>query len=232
MTPTLRPLEVPRPGRAPLAAATLALDPPGATALLVLAHGAGAGPTHPFLEDLCRRLADLKVATLRVEFPYMHAGRKMPDRRPVLLATLRAALARGRELAGARPLVAGGKSMGGRMFSLLLADPEPPDPPPLGLLFLGFPLHPAGKPGTDRAAHLPVLNLPTLFVQGTRDRLAELDLLRPIVADLGPRATLHVVEGADHGFAARKRDQRSREELLDEIAGTCAAWIRSAPWSD
>ncbi len=232
MSATVQPLEVPRPGRAPVAAATFCLDPPGARAVFVLAHGAGAGPTHPFLDDLCRRLAARDVATLRVAFPYMHAGRKMPDPRPTLLATLRAALARGHDLADARPVVAGGKSMGGRMFSLLVADATPPDPPPRGLVYLGFPLHPAGKPGVERAAHLPAVPVPSLFVQGTRDRLADLQRLRPVVAALGARARLHVVEGADHGFAVRKRDPRSREQVLDDVAAATASWIHSAPWRD
>lgn len=187
--------------------------PPQARWLLVTAHGAGAGMRHPFLEGVAQALAAEGIATFRYEFPYMAARKKRPDPQPVLLATVRAAVGAAAEQG--LPLLAGGKSMGGRMTSLAAAEGGVPAQ---GLVFLGFPLHPAGKPGTDRAAHLARVAQPTLFVQGTRDKLAELQLLRPV---LPPRATLHVIEGADHGFAVKGR---GGGEVAREIALAVARW--------
>ena len=194
------------------------LRPAGARRLLCLAHGAGAGMRHPFLECVAQALAAEGIATFRYEFPYMAARKKRPDSKPVLLATVREAVA-----AAAKeglPLLAGGKSMGGRMTSLAAADGGLPAE---GLVLLGFPLHPAGKPGTERAAHLACVPQPTLFVQGTRDKLAELDLLRPM---LPPKATLHVLEGADHGFAVKGR---GGGEVAREIALAVAGWADALP---
>jgi predicted alpha/beta-hydrolase family hydrolase len=168
---------------------------------------------HPFLEGIAAALAAEGIATFRYEFPYMAARRKRPDPQPVLLETVRAAVAAATELG--LPLLAGGKSMGGRMTSLAAADGGLPA---RGIVFLGFPLHPAGKPSTERAAHLARVAQPTLFVQGTRDKLAELELLRPV---LPAGATLHVVEGADHGFAAKGRGPG---EVAREIASSVARW--------
>lgn len=207
------------------AVSAIVTRPDGADRLLVLGHGAGAGMEHPFLEAISRALGGRGVATLRYQYPYMEAGRRIPDRRPVLLATVRAAVEAGREEAGSLPVLAGGKSMGGRMTSEAAA--EEPLPDVKGIVFLGFPLHPAGKPGTERAEHLPRVGSPMLFLQGTRDRLADLDLLRPIVRDLGEGAALHVVEGADHSFRVPKRSGRSEEEVLDELADAVARWARS-----
>ncbi|MHC4959389.1 MAG: alpha/beta hydrolase family protein [Planctomycetota bacterium] len=198
---------------------TLLERPDGAHALLVLGHGAGAGMRHAFMEALARRLAARGVATLRYEFPYMSRGRRMPDRRPVLLATVREAAARGR--AEGLPLFLGGKSMGGRMSSIAMAEDRIDDVE--GLVFAGFPLHPAGKPGTERAGHLDVVGVNMLFVQGTRDKLADLELLRPV---LPPAATLHVVEGADHSFHVLKRSGRTDDEALDEVAEAIAVFTR------
>jgi predicted alpha/beta-hydrolase family hydrolase len=200
---------------------TLLVRPDDAHALLVLGHGAGAGMRHAFMEALAQRLAARGVATLRYEFPYMTKGRRAPDRQPVLLATVREAAALGRDLG--LPLYLGGKSMGGRMASLAMAQ-EPIDGVQ-GLVFVGFPLHPAGKPGTDRAAHLDVVAVNMLFVQGTRDKLADLELLRPVLGSL-TRATLHVVEGGDHSFHVLKRSGRTDDEALDEVAGAIAAFTR------
>lgn len=200
----------------------LLVRPLEARALVVLGHGAGAGMRHPFMEAVAHRLAARDLATLRYQFPYMEQGQRRPSPRPQLLATVRAALSTAHELAGELPVLAGGKSMGGRMTSLALA--EKPEPRPRALVFLGFPLHPAGRPGTERAAHLSEADLPMLFLQGTRDRLAELDLLRPICADLGPRAELRVIEGADHSFHVLKRSGRNDAEVLDELADAIAAW--------
>jgi predicted alpha/beta-hydrolase family hydrolase len=179
---------------------------------------------HAFMHDVANSLASHGVATLRWEFPYMIAGKARPDRLPVATAAVRDAWTVAREaLRGALPLFAAGKSFGGRMTSN--AHAEAPLPDVRGLVFLGFPLHPPDKPGTERAAHLASALGPLLFVQGTRDDLADLTLLRPIVAQLGRRATLHVVEGADHGFDVLVRSGRTRAEVLDEIAATVAEWM-------
>jgi predicted alpha/beta-hydrolase family hydrolase len=154
----------------------------------------------------------------------MEAGLRRIDPRPVLLSTVRAAIAEARRRARGLPLLAGGKSMGGRMTSLAAA--EEPLPDVRGLVFLGFPLHPAGRPGSERAAHLAQVELPMCLLQGTRDRLADLDLLRPVCAALGPRAALHVSEGADHSFRVLKRSGRSDAEVLDEIGAATAAFVR------
>ena len=200
----------------------LLLRPARADLLLVLGHGAGAGMRHAFLAEMARRLAERRIATLRYRFPYREAGRRRPDHASRLEATVRAALAAADALAPDLPLLAGGKSMGGRMTSRAVAGEAPPRL--RGLVFLGFPLHPAGRPGTERATHLRAVRTPMLFLQGDRDRLAELELLRPICAALGERATLRVIAGADHGFHVLKRSGRSDAEVLDELADATAAW--------
>jgi predicted alpha/beta-hydrolase family hydrolase len=201
----------------------LLLRPADARWLLVLAHGAGAGMRHPFMEDLSALLAGLGIATFRYQFPYMEQGRRSPSPRPVLLATVRAAVAAATQVAGDLPLAAGGKSMGGRMTSLAAA--QAPLPGVRGIVFLGFPLHAAGRPGTERGEHLEKVDAPMLFVQGTRDKLAELELLRPLCANLGGRATLHVVDGGDHSFRVMKRSGRSDEEAFDEVVRAVAEWL-------
>ena len=190
--------------------------------LAVLAHGAGADMRHRFMEEVSEGLASRGVATFRFQFPYTEKGRRSPDRREVLVATVRSAVAAAGKEAGGLPLLAGGKSMGGRMTSL--AASEAPLPGVKGLVFLGFPLHPPGKPSTERGDHLADVTVPMLFLQGTRDKLAELDLLRPVCRRLGPRATLHEVEGGDHSFHVLKRSGRSDEEALEELLDACAAW--------
>ena len=178
---------------------------------------------HRFMEAAAERLADRGVATFRYQFPYMEKGSRRPDYRPVLLKTVRSAVAAASDIAGGLPLFAGGKSMGGRMTSMAAAGE------PLaglrGIVFFCFPLHPVGKPGVDRADHLGDVTLPMLFLQGTRDKLAPLDLLVPVCEGLGERATLHVVEGADHGFHVLKRSGRTDEEVLDELVDSTRAWI-------
>ena len=199
------------------------IAPPAAQVLYVMAHGAGAGMDHPFLESMSARLAARGVATLRFQFPYMQAGSKRPDSPRLLMAAVRAAVdAASRALPGV-PLVAGGKSMGGRMTSQLMAEGAHPDV--RALVFLGFPLHPVGKPASTRAAHLAAVHVPMLFLQGTRDRLADLDLMRTAVAGLGACADLHVVEGGDHSFDVLKRSGRDRDQVHDELAETIATWI-------
>lgn len=201
----------------------ITLRPPNAFAGYVFAHGAGADMRHRFMEGIAGRLAGRGVATLRYQFPYTETGRSRPDRQPRLLATVRAAVEAAADALADLPLLAGGKSMGGRMTSL--AASEPPGLPGIrGLAFFGFPLHPAGRPGTERADHLAHVQLPMLFLQGTRDALADLDLLRPICADLDDRAMLHEIDGADHGFHVRKRTGRTDDEVLDELADTFTRW--------
>jgi predicted alpha/beta-hydrolase family hydrolase len=198
--------------------------PPTVESLLVLAHGAGAGMTHPFMESLATELAAVRVATLRFQFPYMEQKRKVPDRPPLLTATILAAVQTAAKAAPDLPLFAGGKSLGGRMTSLAASQQELAGV--RGLVFFGFPLHPPNQPGTKRAAHLREVKLPMLFVQGTRDALADLKLLRPICAALGARATLHVTESADHSFHILKSSGRTDADVLEELARTTSAWMQ------
>jgi uncharacterized protein len=200
----------------------LLMQPDDARWLLVLAHGAGAGMRHRFMEGVSARLAATGIATFRYQFPYMEAGSRRPDSRAALLATVRAALDAAHAAAPDLPLLAGGKSMGGRMTSQAAA--EAPLAGVRGLVFFGFPLHPAGRPATERADHLAEVGLPMLFLQGERDKLAEPRLLRPICARLGARATLHEIPGADHGFHVPKNSGRTDAEVLDDLAGTAATW--------
>ncbi len=199
--------------------------PRRASAVLVLAHGAGADMRHAFMEAAATALEERGIATLRYQFLYMEAGKRRIDSRPRLFAAVRHALAEGKRLGGGLPLFAGGKSMGGRMTSLAAA--EEPLADARGIVFFGFPLHPAGKPGTERSDHLAQVDLPMLFLQGTRDKLGELDLLRPVCRSLGARATLHVSEGADHGFAVLKRSGRTGSEVLAEICEAAASFMGS-----
>ena len=201
--------------------------PPGADRLLVLAHGAGAGMHHVFLESLSEALSDRGIATFRYQFPYIEAGRRRPDRPPVLIATVREAVAAAREAAPDLPVLAAGKSMGGRMTSI--AASQEPLEGVSGLVFFGFPLHPPGKPSTQRGDHLDSVDLPMLFLQGDRDAFATLDLLRPVLRRLGSRATLHVVEGADHGFHVLKRSGRTDREALEELAEAVHTWSAGVP---
>lgn len=202
----------------------LLLRPRGASWLYLMAHGAGAGMRHEFMEAMAGRLYHCGIATLRYQFPYMEAGRKRPDHKKRLLATVRAAVATARRKVRL-PLVAGGKSMGGRMTSMALA--EAPNSAVSGLLFLGFPLHAAGKPGSERAEHLREIAQPMLFVQGTRDALADLELMTGLHQSLtsdGAEAELHIVEHGDHSFRVPKRTGISRTDVLDQIAEAIAEW--------
>ena len=202
------------------------LGPGGAKAVYVLAHGAGAGMEHAFMVAMADALAGQGIATLRFNFPYMQAeSRRPPDGEKILRATLTAAAAQAVLRAQGLPVFAGGKSMGGRMTSRAMAETHLPGVQ--GLVFLGFPLHPAGKPSDDRATHLSDVSVPMLFVQGTRDRLATLDLLQPVLDGLSDLATLHIVEGGDHSLAVLKRSGRSNEEVLEAVAGHIAGWMAS-----
>lgn len=199
----------------------LLLRPPSAKACFVFAHGAGAGMTHEFMEAVATGLCEREVATLRYQFPYMEKRSKRPDSPPVAHAAVRAAVAEAARCCPGLPLLAGGKSFGGRMTSQ--AQALAPLAEVRGVVFLGFPLHPAGNPSDARAAHLRDLRIPMLFVQGTRDKLAELQMLEPVVAKLGALARLHIVQEADHSFHVPAR-ARSGREVLKEILDAVAAW--------
>jgi predicted alpha/beta-hydrolase family hydrolase len=199
--------------------------PKNAFALLVLAHGAGAGMRHSFMEAISDELAGRGVATLRFNFPYMEAGRRGPNRPPKLIAAVRAAIAGVRTEAGDLPLFAGGKSMGGRMTSL--AASQAPLDDVRGLVFFGFPLHPAAQPSSQRGDHLADVDVPMLFLQGTRDKLAELERLEPVCRKLGTLATLHLVEGGDHSFHVLKRSGRSDADVVSELGTTVEAFCRA-----
>jgi uncharacterized protein len=201
------------------------LRPPDASLLYVLAHGAGAGMRHRFMDAIAEALAARGIATLRYQFPYMAGGGRRPDPPPVLQATVRAAVAEAARLAPDLPLVAGGKSLGGRMTSG--AQAREPLPGVHALVFLGFPLHPPKQPGVSRAEHLAGVHIPMLFLQGTRDELADLELVTGVCRDLGPRATLHVVDGANHAFEVLKRSGRTNEEVREELVRTIEEWCRA-----
>jgi len=197
--------------------------PADAYACLALAHGAGVGMTHRSMAALADGLAELGVATLRYQFPYMEQGRKRPDSPALAQATVRAAVAAALERAEGLPLFAGGRSFGGRMTSQ--AQAQAPLEGVRGLVFFAFPLHLAGKPSVERAAHLADVHVPMLFVQGTRDTLAELSLLQGVVQDLGPRATLELVPHADHAFHVPAKSGRKDPEVMAEALAAVAAWI-------
>jgi predicted alpha/beta-hydrolase family hydrolase len=217
--------------------ASLTIDVPGGgkvSALLtapaqtmaayVFAHGAGAGMTHTFMDAVATGLATRQIATLRYQFPYMENRARRPDTPAVAQATVRAAVAAGAAQLPGLPLFAGGKSFGGRMTSQ--AQAKEPLPGVRGLCFFGFPLHPAGKPATERGAHLAEINVPMLFLQGTKDALAEAGLIEPLVASLGKRATLHLVAHADHSFHVPVRSGRKDAQVMDEILDLMAAWVK------
>lgn len=223
----IEPLRIDVPGVATVSAAVHAAQvgaakSPARPAAVVLACGAGTSMEHPFLVTVAEGLAARGLTVMRFNFPYRERGSARPDPTPNLVATYRAAAD---ALRASRPgkLVLAGKSMGGRMASMLAADGYTCD----GLVFLGYPLHPAGKPEQLRDAHLPKVRAPMLFAQGTRDALCDLSLLRPVLARVGPLATLHEVRGADHGFAVRKMDGRTGESVLAEVVDTSAAWIEA-----
>ncbi len=199
------------------------IRPAGARACLVLAHGAGAGMTHPFMEQVAIGLAAHGVATLRFQFPYMEKSSKRPDQPAVAHAAIRDAVAEARRRGGKLPLFAGGKSFGGRMTSE--AQALAPLDGVRGLVFLGFPLHPAGKPSVVRAEHLDAVRVPMLFVQGARDKLAEPELLAPVIRKLGKRATLHPIADADHAFHVPARSGRRDGDVIGEICGAVADWV-------
>jgi predicted alpha/beta-hydrolase family hydrolase len=199
------------------------LLPPSARAALVLAHGAGAGMAHKAMSATANGLAARGAATLRYNFLYMEQGGKRPDPPARAHAAVRAAVAKAHELAPSLSLFAGGRSFGGRMTSQ--AQAKEPLPHVRGLVFFAFPLHPAGRPSDERAAHLTDVSLPMLFLQGENDALATLDLLRPVVTRLGDRATLKLIPDADHSFHAPAKTGRKDADVLNEILDAAAAWM-------
>jgi hypothetical protein len=197
--------------------------PAHARALYVLAHGAGAGMTHSFMAAVAAELAERGIATLRYQFPYMEHGSKRPDPPKVAHAAVRAAVAEAARRLPKLPLFAGGKSFGGRMTSQ--AQAAAPLAGVRGLIFLGFPLHPAGKPSHERGEHLFAIDIPMLFLQGTRDALAALDELEPLTRRLGDRATLRLYDGADHSFHVPARSGRTDAQVRGEMLDDLATWI-------
>ncbi|MGH7887122.1 MAG: alpha/beta hydrolase family protein [Candidatus Binatia bacterium] len=202
----------------------LVLRPNGARVLLVLAHGAGAGMRHRFMEDAAIKLATRGVATLRYQFPYMEKRIKRPDSESTLIDTVRAAIVSAKKLAGDLPLFAGGKSMGGRMTSLAAA--QQPLDGVRGMIYFGFPLHAAGNPGAERGNHLSQIDVPMLFLQGSRDALADLQLLKPLCRKLGKRIELFVIAGGDHSFHMLKSSGKSDEQALNDAVEKTVRWMK------
>ena len=200
--------------------------PSQAVACYIMAHGAGAGMTHRFMTAVADGLAERRVGTLRYQFPFMEQGSRRPDRAPLAHATVRAAVEAAASLAASIPLIAGGKSFGGRMTSQ--AQAEAPLPGVVGLTFFGFPLHPANKPSTTRAEHLSEVLVPMLFLQGTRDALADTTLLVPTVEALGQRATLVQIKGADHSFHVPVKSGTNDAKVLAEVLDALVAWALEA----
>jgi predicted alpha/beta-hydrolase family hydrolase len=201
----------------------LLLRPDNARACFVFAHGAGAGMSHPFMETVATGLCERGIATLRYQFPYMEKGSKRPDAPAVAHAAVRAAVAEAARRCPGLPLIAGGKSFGGRMASQ--AQSIAPLPGVRGLAFLGFPLHPPGEPSTTRAAHLSDIKIPMLFLQGTRDDFAEMTLLEPVAKGLGGLASLHVVKEGDHSLHVPARSGRNDREVMTEVLDALSAWV-------
>ena len=196
--------------------------PPEAKACYIMAHGAGAGMTQPFMAAVSDGLAERYVATLRYQFPYVENGSKRPDAPPLARATVRAAVAEASLRLPAVPLIAGGKSFGGRMTSQAQAEAALANV--VGLAFFGFPLHPAGKLSVERATHLSAISIPMLFLQGSRDALADLPSMEATVADLGDLAMLKVIEGADHSFHVLARSGRTDAQAMNEMLDSFASW--------
>lgn len=192
----------------------------------VFAHGAGAGMNHPFMRRAAEALDARGIGTHRFEFPYMQAKKSRPDPPAIAEAAVRAAVSEAARKAPGLPIFAGGKSFGGRMTSQ--AQASEPMPGVRGLVFFGFPLHPPGRPATSRADHLTAIDVPMLFLQGTRDEFAQLDLLQQVVARLGNRATLHLIEDGDHSFKVPKRTGKSEADVMNELADAFQQWENNA----
>jgi len=221
--PTLAPRALTISPAAGTPVSALLLAPPTPRAAFVFAHGAGAGMAHPFMTAVADQLSQRRIATLRFQFPYMEIGSRRPDPPAVAQATVRAAVAEAAHRLPGVPLFAGGKSFGGRMTSQAQAAAALPGVK--GLVFLGFPLHPAKRPSLDRAQHLANIQIPVLLLQGTRDALAEPALIARVVASLGNRATLITIPDADHSFHVPARTGRTDAEVLADMCDTMAAWM-------
>ena len=193
--------------------------------LLVFAHGAGAGMQHPFMEKVSGYLAEEGIGTLRYNFPYVEKKKKSPDPAPILMETVRSAIKTASEYAGDIPILAGGKSMGGRMTSMAASNADKPGMEKIkGIVFFGFPLHAPGKPSNERAEHLYNVKVPMLFLQGTKDKLADLNLLKPVIKKLGKKAALYIFETADHSFDVPKSSGKNDEDVLKELVKKVADW--------
>jgi len=201
----------------------LLLKPPSAKWILVFAHGAGAGMNHRFMEKCAFMLAEHKIATFRFQFPYMEGDKKFPNPQPILIKTVTSAVNAASKPAPNLIIIAGGKSLGGRMTSMAAAKETLPGVK--ALVFFGFPLHAPGKPSTERGEHLKHIDLPMLFLQGTRDNFAKLELLKPLCKKLGNRTRLHLIEGGDHSFRVLKRYNKTEDETLRELASTLHNWL-------
>lgn len=201
----------------------LLYTPPKPTAILVFAHGAGAGIKNKFMETVALTLGELSIATLRFNFPYMEAGKKVPDRKPVATAAVAAAVNKAHELYPKLPVFAGGKSFGGRMTSTAASEDMLDNIK--GIVFFGFPLHAPGKPSSDRAEHLFEVKVPMLFLQGTRDALASYDLMKPLCKKLGKKSTLYTIDGADHSFHVPKDNKLKDPEVIKLICEETKTWI-------
>jgi uncharacterized protein len=206
------------------AVGAILVRPEDAQWLLVLAHGAGAGIRHPFMAGLAQSLANQRIASFRYQFPYMEQGKKAPDPQAILVKTVRSAVAAAHEHRRDLPLLAGGKSLGGRMTSIAISEEELPSVQ--GIVFFGFPLHAPGKPSSERGEHLLKIRLPMLFLQGTRDTFADLALLRPLCERLRVQESsrLCLIEGADHSFHVPKRSVKTDEEILMDLGSLVADW--------
>ncbi len=198
--------------------------PEDAKWLMVLAHGAGAGIHHPFMSGVAQSLSKRRIGSFRYQFPYIEQGKSAPNPQSILLKTVRSAVAAARQHGGDLPLLAGGKSLGGRMTSIAASQEALPGV--LGIVFLGFPLHAPGKPSDERGEHLFKILVPMLFLQGTRDKLADLALLRPLCNRLKQQGqtTLHVIEGADHSFYVPRKSGRTHEDVLEELGQVITDW--------
>jgi len=202
----------------------LLMSAPKPRACYVFAHGAGGGMQQPFMDKVAAGLARRDIATFRYQFPYMEKKKRRPDKPMIAHATIWTAVVEAAKLCPGLPLIAGGKSFGGRMTSQ--AQAKAPLPGVAGLAFLGFPLHADNKPSMERAEHLARIDIPMLFLQGTRDRLADLRYLEPVIEELGPKAKLHEIAWGDHSFLVLRKSGRNHEEALDEVLDTLAGWIK------
>lgn len=198
-------------------------SPKNPKAIFVFAHGAGAGMNHKFMEEISSKLVNFDIAVFRYQFPYMEKGKRSPDYPNVLLKTVQSAVEKAESIYKGLPIFAGGKSLGGRMTSTVASKNLIPQIK--GIIFFGFPLHAPGKPSSDRAEHLYEVKVPMLFLQGTRDKLADLNLLKPVIKKIGRKASLKIIEGADHSFHVLKSFKKSDSEIIEELSELASSWM-------